>query len=196
MKIIEGKLAGKTINYKEQKGTRVTSEKVRKAVFDVLKNLVDFKNLKVADLFCGSGMYGLESLSRGAASIIFVDESRENTQKLKRNLEEIKKKLKILDIGYCGIKIVNKKFETFIKSCDEKFDLVFADPPYYPRQYGGTSNFDFQEFDNIYKILNKDGVFVLEGSKRVRIGELKELELFVEKKYGDTKVLFFRKAKK
>ena len=89
MKIIEGQFAGTIINYKEQKGTRVTSEKVRKAVFDVLKGLVDFEGLNVADVFCGSGMYGLEAISRGASEAVFVDNSREVTRKLKGNLEEI-----------------------------------------------------------------------------------------------------------
>lgn len=187
MKIIEGKFAGFIIPYKPQPKTRVTTDKARKAVFDVLKGLVrtpstslgaKLSNLKVLDLFCGSGMYGLEAISRLASNVWFVDESRNVIDSLKKNI-------KILDIGYCDIKIINKKFKSFVKNCNKKFDLVFADPPYY--------QFDFEKLNDVYKILNKKGIFVLESSKRGSIKELNGLELFLEKKYGDTKILFFRK---
>uniref|UniRef100_A0A7C4M1P3 Methyltransferase domain-containing protein n=1 Tax=candidate division CPR3 bacterium TaxID=2268181 RepID=A0A7C4M1P3_UNCC3 len=177
MKIIEGFLKAKIIPYKEQSGTRVTSDKVRKAIFDVLKNMIDIKGKKVADIFCGSGMFGIESISRGAGRVFFIDESRSVVDALKKNI-------KILDISYCGIKMINKKFESFIKTCDEKFDLIFADPPYY--------KFDFSKFNDIYKILNKKGIFVLESSKRLVVGDLNNLQLILEKNYGDTIVRFYR----
>lgn len=177
MKIIEGSLAGQQVYYKEQKGTRVTTDKVRKAVFDVLKNIIDIDNIKVADLFCGSGMYGIEALSRGAENCFFVDDSKSIVQQLRKNLLQLKVE---------NFKIESKKFENFIKTCDEKFDLVFADPPYY--------KFDFEKLNEVSKILNVDGIFVLEQSKRGGIKELNDLELFLEKKYGDTVVLFFRKS--
>jgi 16S rRNA (guanine966-N2)-methyltransferase len=153
---------------------------VRKAVFDVLKNLIYLiyiEGAKVADLFCGSGMYGLEAISRGAGSVWFVDES-------KNIIEQLKKNVNILNIKDYDIKIINKKFEVFIKSCAAKFDLVFADPPYY--------QFDFEKLNEIHKILNKNGIFVLEQSKRGSIKELNGLELFLEKKYGDTVVCFYK----
>jgi 16S rRNA (guanine966-N2)-methyltransferase len=192
MKIIEGLFAGTQIQYKEQKGTRVTSEKVRKSVFDVLKNLIDpstpfgagFDGLNIADLFCGSGMYGIEAISRGARSVTFVDDSKEVTGKLKRNLEEIKKKFKILDTRYL---ILNIRYDKFVKSSNEKFDLVFADPPYY--------DFDFEKLNNIYKILSADGILVLESSKRIKAIEPFELKLIVEKKYGDALVRFYKNGR-
>ena len=191
MQIIEGFLKGTMVPYKEQKWTRVTSEKVRKAVFDVLKGFVDFEDLKVADLFCGSGMYGLEAMSRGAKEVVFVDEDKGVAKTLKENL----KKLKVE-----SYKVENRKVENFIVhygSTQEhganSFDLVFADPPYY--------DFDFAKLNDVYKILNDpssprlrrtSGIFVLEQSKRGGAKELKGLELFLEKKYGDTSVRFYR----
>lgn len=176
MKIIEGSLAGTIINYKEQKRTRVTTDKVRKAVFDVLKGLVDFEGIKAADLFCGSGMYGLESLSRGAKSVLFLDEDRIVVKSLENNLSQLK-------VESC--KVIRLKFEKFIKTYNEKFDVVFADPPYY--------NFDFSNFNDIYKILNKNGICILEISKRVKVGGLEKLVLLSKKIYGDTVVLFYQK---
>lgn len=198
MKIIEGSLAGVVVNYKEQKGTRVTSDKVRKAVFDVLKGLVNFEGIHVADIFCGSGMYGIEAASRGADTITFVDESKGVVQKLKENINKILKDIKdirylILNIGYDKF-IVHYGFTQPARNATHNvaggehrtngYDLVFADPPYY--------DFDFGKFNNIYSILNKDGVFVLESSKRVKIGELENLKLILEKKYGDTIVRFYK----
>ncbi|MDD5731816.1 MAG: RsmD family RNA methyltransferase [Patescibacteria group bacterium] len=178
MKIIEGSLAGTIINYKEQKGTRVTSEKVRKAVFDVLKSRIDFTEINVADIFCGSGMYGIEAISRGAGSAWFIDESKNIVEQLKKNIGNIE------ILRNYDIKILNKKFEAFVKNCDERFDLVFADPPYY--------NFDFEKLNEVHKILNQNGLFVLEQSKRGGIKELNGLELFLEKKYGDSVVCFYK----
>lgn len=187
MKIIEGFLAGAQVYYKEQKGTRVTTDKVRKAVFDVLKgkignpsaslgtNPLGLDGLKVADLFCGSGMYGIEALSRGVENCVFVDDSKSIVQQLRKNLSQLKVE---------NFKIENKKFENFIKTCDEKFDLIFADPPYY--------KFDFEKLNDISKVLNEGGIFVLEQSKRGGIKELNDLELFLEKKYGDTIVCFYK----
>lgn len=187
MKIVEGCLAGRQIQYKEQKGTRVTTDNVRKAVFDVLKNLIYIERAKVADLFCGSGMYGMEALSRGAGSVWFVDDNKKIVEQLKKNIKDIK------ILRYCDIEILNKKFENFIEQHGSKqehgtgdlFDLVFADPPYY--------DFDFKKFNEVYKILNKGGVFVLEGSKRVNVGKLESLALLIEKNYGDTRVWFYKK---
>lgn len=182
MKIIEGAFAGTIINYKETRGTRVTTDKVRKAVFDVLKNMVEFAGLKVADLFCGSGMYGMESLSRGCGYCVFVDNNRKVVEQLKENI-------KILNIEYC--RILNISFDKFMgrswgsdSHTPGSFDLVFADPPYY--------QFDFGKFNEIYKILNTGGIFVLESSKRIKVGGLENLELIVEKRYGDTVVRFYR----
>jgi len=191
MKIIEGQFAGKQIQYKEQKGTRVTSEKVRKAVFDVLKGLVEFEGLNVADLFCGSGMYGVEAMSRGAKEVLFLDNNKSILKQLKENLSQLK--VESLPAGEAGYKVESGKFENFIvhygstqeHGTNTLFDLVFADPPYY--------EFDFQKFNNIYKILNTEGIFVLESSKRIEIGSLQGLKLIIEKKYGDSVVRFFKK---
>jgi len=179
MKIIEGKFAGKQIQYKEQKGTRVTTDKVRKSVFDVLKGLVDFEGLSIADLFCGSGMYGLESLSRGAKDVLFLDSDKNVVKMLSGTISNFQFPIS----NQCLI--LNIQYEKFIKTCGKKFDLIFADPPYY--------DFDFGKLKDIEKILNAGGIFVLEVSKRTEFGDIRGLELIREKKYGDTIVKFYCK---
>jgi len=175
MKIIEGQFAGTVVDYKENKGTRVTSEKVRKAVFDILKNIIDLENIKVADIFCGSGMYGLEALSRGAGEVFFVDSDRGIISRLKDSI----KKMEIKNVFF-----ENKRFESFVEQ-NRSFDLIFADPPYY--------DFDFTKINKVFNIMNENGVLVLESSKRIMIGDLENLTLISEKKYGDTKVYFYIK---
>jgi len=178
MKIIEGKFKGRKIAYKGRKGRRVTGEKVRKAVFDILKNLIDFKGIKVCDLFAGSGMYGIEAVSRLAKEVWFVDRD-------KKAIKEIEENLKKLETS--NWQLVISDYEKFVNTTREKFNLVFADPPYF--------DFDFSQFNSVYKILEEDGIFVLEYSSKIKIDNFMGLEKIVEKKYGDTKVAIFKKIK-
>jgi len=200
MRIFEGKLKGGNISYKERKGRRITSEKVRKAVFDVLKGLIggpsthscslgaEFSGMKILDLFAGSGMYGLEAISRGAKRVVFVDKDRGCTQEIKKSTDEL---FKNFNIQYS---IFNISFEKFIENysstqdyrtnLDKKFNLIFADPPYF--------DFDLEKFNDIHKILEKEGVFVLEYSSKLKVDSFSNLEKLVEKKYGDTQVAFFK----
>lgn len=99
--------------------TKPTMDKVRAAVFNALGN--DLSNLEVLDLFCGSGSYGFESLSRGASFVDFVDQTRFAKDAVIKNAENLKEN--------------NYSFNfsdtlSFLNETDKKFDLIFMDPPY------------------------------------------------------------------
>lgn len=118
MRISGGDARG--IRLKVPKGVRPVSEKVRQAVFSTLGHHV--LDARVLDLFCGSGAYGLEALSRGAASAVFVDN---DTDACRANLTAA---------GYADVGRTRKTpVERYLRrtaASDGPFDLVFADPPY------------------------------------------------------------------
>lgn len=126
MRIIAGKYKGRKIGFPDH--IRPTQDKVRQAIFDTLGQ--DFKGLRVLDLFAGSGALGIEALSRGAESVVFVDIERKCNLWVKNNLEGLGlsprscEKVEIYrQDGFRAIAIAAKRKRTF--------DVIFADPPYH-----------------------------------------------------------------
>ena len=151
---------------------RPTQDKVRNAVFSSLYDAVE--GAKVLDLFCGTGAYGLEALSRGASSAVFVDI---NTALVQKNAE-------MADRGTC--RIIKAKAEAVLERLDKGFDLIFIDPPY------GNADSEMlikKIYDN--EILANEGILIYEESVRTEFFYPKEtFEIINEKKYGDTKIYY------
>jgi 16S rRNA (guanine966-N2)-methyltransferase len=105
------------------RGTRPTSDRAREAMFSSLAGLVDLADIRVLDLFAGTGAVGLEALSRGAAAACFVESDRAVSEVLRRNVDAV---------GLPGAEIHRRPAAAYLVGCgaDEPFDLVFADPPY------------------------------------------------------------------
>ena len=99
---------------------RPTTDKVKEAVFSAIQ--FEVEGARVLDLFCGSGQMGIEALSRGAQSCVFVDASRASQDVTKKNLTTtgLMSKARVAAMDY----------ELFLKSTKDQFDLVFLDPPY------------------------------------------------------------------
>ncbi len=119
MRIIAGKWRGRTIDAPAGQATRPTADRVRETLFSMLASrLGSFENLRVADLFAGSGALGFEALSRGAATAIFVENDAKAAAVIRRNAEKLGASAKV--VGSSALALPR---------C-EPFDLVFADPPY------------------------------------------------------------------
>jgi 16S rRNA (guanine(966)-N(2))-methyltransferase RsmD len=104
------------------RGTRPTTDRVREALFNVLAARRDFDGLRVLDLYAGSGALGLEALSRGAASALFVESDSRAAAVIKRNIETL---------GLPGATVRRGAVATVLSSgADRPVDLVLADPPY------------------------------------------------------------------
>ena len=121
MRIIGGALKGKTINPPAGYKARPTTDFAREGLFNVLGNEYEFEDLKVLDLFSGTGAVGFEFASRGASRVYCVEMSRENASFIKTEADRL-----------ClhNITMVRDNVFDFIPVCHEKFDIVFADPPY------------------------------------------------------------------
>lgn len=124
MRITSGK--ARAISLKSPKGdsTRPATDAARQAVFSSLGSLVE--GASVLDLFAGTGSYGLEALSRGAKSAVFVENGRMPIECLKLNIEAVKKAAGDFEARILRADCLTLKPEMF----GETFDLIFADAPY------------------------------------------------------------------
>ena len=122
LKIITGIAKGKTLKTLEGDATRPTSERIKEAVFSSIQ--FDVEGRRVLDIFAGCGQMGLEALSRGAESCMFVDSSREAMDIVKANVSHT---------GFNSIcRYLVSDARNYIRKASgrEKYDLVFIDPPY------------------------------------------------------------------
>ncbi len=174
MQITGGKFKGFKI--KVPKKTRPTSSFNRKRIFDILRNV---ENLEVLDLFCGSGILGIEALSRGARSCTFVDIRSESIKVVSENI----KKLGLEN----QTKVFKSDYSKFLSSLsDEKFDLIFADPPYNWKEHSKL-------LEMVKNTLRIEGIFVLEISSRREFPQCEGMEVIKAIKGGDTSLVFYMK---
>lgn len=126
MRIVGGSLRGRRIAVPSGRSVRPTSDRAREAVFNILAHGmgVDLDGARVLDLFAGSGAYGLEALSRGAASAVLVDNAAPSLEAIRTNVED----LEVADRA----RIVRADATRLTNGADISgpFDLVFLDPPY------------------------------------------------------------------
>lgn len=169
IKIIAGKYKNRKLKIFNLQNVRPTQARVRKSMMDILR---DFSDKEVLDLFSGVGTLGIESYSRGAKHITFVDNNLKVLNVLNKNLE-------LLSIN--DYSIVQSDAIKFLKNTNQKFDLIFADPPYW--------KFDFLDLIPFVKEnLNINGIFCYECKKK-RI----DIDLDIKiKNFGTTQVIFWR----
>ena len=128
MRIIAGQFRGRPLQAPRGTSTRPTAERVREALFSMLASrLGSFEELRVADLYAGSGALGFEALSRGAAHATFVETDAEAQSAIKANAERLGVADRVRILGGSAVALPRS----------EPFDLIFADPPYAPGS--GTS---------------------------------------------------------
>jgi 16S rRNA (guanine966-N2)-methyltransferase len=121
MRIIAGKWRGRTLEAPVGLATRPTADRVRETLFSMLvSRLGNLEELVVADLFAGSGALGFEALSRGAASVTFIENDPDAVAMIRRNAEKLRADVRI----WSGSALALPR--------SDPFDLIFADPPYMP----------------------------------------------------------------
>lgn len=121
MRIIAGEWRGRSIEAPLSIATRPTADRVRETLFSMLASRIgNFEDLKVADLFAGSGALGLEALSRGAASATFVEIDASAGAAIRRNAAKLGASERVRIIAASALRLPRS----------EPFDLIFADPPY------------------------------------------------------------------
>ena len=185
------------MRFKAPRSIRPTSAKVKEAIFSILLPLlpVGFEGVRCLDLFAGSGALGLSSLERGAAQLVAVDKSSESCRAISENANKFRLAERLLLKQQDALKFINSLSKKAPLSPDERFDLVFADPP-----YALAAEIAPELFAGLSCILSAEGVFVFEcgaGFKLLEVIKLAEfdLELLKHKVYGDTQVFFISRLK-
>lgn len=177
MRIIAGSRKGARI-FAPKSETRPTGDRVREAAFNLIGPVED---MAVLDLFAGSGAMGLEALSRGARSAVFVESDREAQRAIKRNLEKLGLK------GATLVKTDARRALAAETAAGRRYDLVLVDPPY-------------RMFDSLQPtlaaylpaLLAEDGLLVVETDKRTE-PEL-PLPRRTSRAYGSARLTLFERA--
>ena len=120
MRVITGKARGVVLKTPDGMLTRPTADRVKEALFSIIQ--FDIPTAKVLDLFGGTGQLGIEALSRGAASAVFVDSQDKACSLIRENLKRTR-------LDSCA-RVVRADYMQFLKSTKESFDIIFLDPPY------------------------------------------------------------------
>ena len=169
MRVVAGEFRGRRLQAPRGRSTRPTADRVREALFSMLG---DVSGARVLDLYAGSGALGIEALSRGAASAVFVERDAAAVAAIRRNLEAV---------GAGAADVRRQDVLRFLAAATDRFDLVFADPPYdsAPRLAGPLSA-------ALPAVLDENALIVTESSRRTPL-EL-TLPLARERTYGDTRI--------
>ena len=176
MRIIGGKYKGRRIEPPASLKARPTTDFAREGLFNILNNRIDFETVHVLDLFSGTGSISYEFASRGAASVHLVEKDVRHMYGIKRIVRE-------LEIE--NIRTVHIDVKAFLRTCTEKYDIVFADPPYDLPWLR-----DLPDLVTGSGVIREDGFFILEHPRHMRFSGHK---LFFEHRhYGGVNFSFFR----
>ncbi|MEO6742683.1 MAG: 16S rRNA (guanine(966)-N(2))-methyltransferase RsmD [Chthoniobacteraceae bacterium] len=184
MRVVGG-IAGGIQLHVPKTDLRPTMDVVKNAIFSSLAEFVP--GTRVLDLFAGTGGLGIEALSRGATSCVFVESDRRACDSIRRNLEKTK---------LTGGQIVCADALRWVgrNAQPAAFDLILADPPY----AGGKTECDFARelivLPELIRALAPDGIFVLEHRPEEPLPLGAEWECTRDKRYGATAVAFLRAA--
>lgn len=176
MRIISGKYKGRRIIAPKNLPVRPTTDMAKEALFNILNNYFNFSNLKILDLFSGTGNVSYEFASRGAAPIVCVDGDFGCVNFIKKTAQEF-------DMDITAIKSDVFKF---LEKTKTPYDIIFADPPY------GMEQKDFEKIlDLIFEneLLDIDGMLIIEHSKFTKLEHKNNFSF--SKSYGGSFFSFF-----
>lgn len=174
IRIISGKYGGRTIEGSGTDRTHPMSERIRGSLFNIVGEEV--KGAKVLDAFAGSGSLGLEALSRGAESVTFVEKDRIAQKVISNNIDT----LKVQDAA----KLVKSPVSSWISTTDQRFDIIFADPPYHDMQLSTVMK--------LSGLLSPNGLMVLSYPGRSETPTGLGVVVVDNRSYGDAALAFYR----
>tara|TARA_B100000678_G_C18165581_1_gene484925 strand:+ start:273 stop:809 length:537 start_codon:yes stop_codon:yes gene_type:complete len=177
MRIISGKFKGKRLIAPKTLPVRPTTDMAKEALFNILNFQIDFQEIKLLDLFAGTGNISYEFISRGATQITAVDQHYGCVKFINKTANELE----------AEINTVKSDVFKYLDKVKTKSDLIFADPPY------DFSTEDFQKIPQLVfenNLLEEEGLLIVEHSKHT---DLSETANFSEsRRYGNSVFSFFK----
>lgn len=176
MRVITGEARGRRLETLQGDDVRPTTEKVKEALFSAIQ--FDIQGRTFLDLFAGSGQMGIEALSRGAKSAVFVDASVKSVNIIRKNLDTVG--------FYSRAKVLHTDSISFLNMVSEPFDIVFLDPPY------GTGLLQ-EALPIVAQKVKKTGIIIAENAEKEEILQnYGEFSLDRQRSYGKIKVSFYK----
>ena len=181
MRIIGGEAKGRRLLFPGKCGARPTSDRIKESLFNILTPLTD---KAVLDVFAGAGNVGIEALSRGAKHVVFIEKEANLAEYIRKN---------ILLCGFADkhelLGMMMEKAIPFLQRRGDRFDVIFADPPYEV----GLLEETWKKLKSGI-LLTKEGILVVQHSVREepQWRQDSELLLFEQRKYGDTRLSFLK----
>ena len=179
MRVITGTARGRRLKSLEGLDTRPTADRVKEGIFNIIQ--FDLEGRRVLDLFAGTGQMGIEALSRGAASAVFVEQRRDAATIVRDNLKttQLDSRARVV----CGDAMA------YLASAKEKFDIIFIDPPYADKLWDSALS-AISRFD----ILSNHGIIVCESPMEQEMPELQApYYLHRTYRYGRIKVTTYHR---
>jgi 16S rRNA (guanine966-N2)-methyltransferase len=183
MRIISGNYKGKKILLPKDKLTRPLKDSTKESIFNIIKHskLLDIriKDSNILDLFSGVGSFGLECLSRGAVNVTFLESYKEALTVLKKNIDNLEQQ--------DSSNIIEKDIfsENTLKVLNNKFDIIFMDPPYKEKKLVDLLNTIIK-----LKLLVDNGIIIIHRHKKEDDIFPSEFNIIIEKNYGISKIIF------
>lgn len=178
MRIISGSARGRQLAPFQGKNIRPTPDRVREAIFSILTSKFgSFSELRILELFAGSGAQSLEALSRGAKSSILVDSGADAVEVITENIKRCHFE------AYTKV-IRQNVFKTLPQlTHSAPFDLILLDPPYNQNLLSST----IEKIEDL-NLLSENGIICAESSRVETLNAFKTLKLIDERIYGSTKI--------
>ena len=183
MRIISGNYKGKKILLPKDKLTRPLKDLTKESIFNIIKHSkllnINLENSNILDLFSGVGSFGLECLSRGAATVTFLESYKEVLTVLKKNIYNLKQQN--------STNIIEKNIfaENTLKVLNKKFDIIFMDPPYKEKKLIDLLNTVIK-----LKLLKDNGIIIIHRHKKEEDIFPNEFNIIIKKNYGISKIFF------
>lgn len=182
MRVITGSAKGVVLKTPDGMATRPTAERVKEALFSTIQFRIP--GAKVLDLFGGTGQLGIEALSRGAKSVVFIDEREEACRLIRENLKRTRLE--------SGAYVIRSDYMNYLKKCRETYDIIFLDPPY-AEVFLENALKMISEID----ILQSGGIIVTERSvNKALLIDLEGFQRSRDYKYGHTLLTFYYRLEK
>ena len=183
MRIISGGLKGKKLLVPLDKSTRPLKDMVRESIFNILdhstKLSTKINNAKILDLFSGTGSFGIECLSRGAAEVFFFENYHNSLKILKKNISNLKLENKSKIYNNSAYNLEDLNFKNII------FDLIFLDPPF----KDGKIKSLIDQIKKL-KITDINSILIIHRNKKTDDKISQYLDIIEEKNYGLSKIFF------